>query len=187
MRTKERVRELGEVFTPPHIVRKMLDLIDDQTAITEPAAKCIDPACGDGRFLKELLRRKLEALPELPAEPHCFQALLCLASVYGIDIDRLNVEEARDQQVEAFFQFQQVPRGSGLFEAACAIVQGVIVLGDFLNPSGMHLTDYEPVDGFRFRRVLWPAEVALKPKHERDLMDGPAAVLPAVHWSELRN
>lgn len=66
IRSQERVRELGEVHTPRRIIDSMLDLFDDQTVITRPENRCLDPACGHGRFLEALLERKLQAISTPP-------------------------------------------------------------------------------------------------------------------------
>lgn len=87
IKSRQRVRDFGEVFTPEKIVKQMLDLIPhDGTTID---STYLDPACGNGNFLAEILRRKL-ALCKCAED-----GILAVSSVYGIDIQQDNVEECK--------------------------------------------------------------------------------------------
>ncbi len=55
--SRDRVEEYGEVFTPPHLVNAMLDLVKPESERID--ARFLEPACGNGNFLVEILRRKL--------------------------------------------------------------------------------------------------------------------------------
>lgn len=101
VKSAERVRDLGEVFTPANIVSDMLDLLPDQIWSPHPAPTFFEPAAGDGNFLVAILARKLDvvskarALGELPAgddsaacELHGLQAL---SSIYAVDISTENI------------------------------------------------------------------------------------------------
>lgn len=83
-----RVRDLGEVFTPRKIVRDMCNLIP--TEIWKNInATFLEPACGNGNFIIEILTRKLK---------HCKtidDCIMALQSIYGVDIMKDNVEECR--------------------------------------------------------------------------------------------
>ena len=57
-RDKVRVKATGEVFTPTPLVQEILDQLDP-VLFTDPAKTFIDPSCGDGQFLSEVLIRKL--------------------------------------------------------------------------------------------------------------------------------
>jgi type I restriction-modification system DNA methylase subunit len=56
-KSKKRVRDHGEVFTPDFIVKDMLDLVKNETERIE--SRFLEPACGDGNFLAPILERKL--------------------------------------------------------------------------------------------------------------------------------
>ena len=56
--SKKRVADHGEVFTPEREVNAMLDLVKQETARIE--SRFLEPACGDGNFLSEILIRKLK-------------------------------------------------------------------------------------------------------------------------------
>ncbi len=60
IKSKNRVRDHGEVFTPDFIVQDMLDLVKDHSE--NPTSTFLEPACGNGNFLIEILRRKMETI-----------------------------------------------------------------------------------------------------------------------------
>lgn len=98
VRSKERVQEHGEVFTNEREVNAMLDMVKQETERID--SRFLEPACGNGNFLAEVLRRKLavvrsryrKSLPEY--ERYAFVAV---ASLYGIDILADNARECRDR------------------------------------------------------------------------------------------
>lgn len=104
IKTIERVRKHGEVFTNPREVNAMLDLVSAD-------ASCIDstfmePACGNGNFLDEILRRKLVAVFRFASGNDAdgeYLATKAFASIYGIDIQMDNVMEARNRLFDRFF------------------------------------------------------------------------------------
>lgn len=90
MSKKERVRKFGEVFTPEHIVKQMCDTLEQENPeqdVFAPWTTFLEPTCGDGAFILEILKRK-------------FQRCKCRAdymtaieSVYGLEIQADNVAE----------------------------------------------------------------------------------------------
>lgn len=141
IRDKSRVRNLGEVFTPEPIVNKILDLVDHKTRMIE--SRFLEPACGTGNFLVEILRRKLRTVREvsLSQQEIEFNTLLALSSIYAIDIDQENVLESRQRMRDMTFEFLNKARLSSPFtrgyrESIEYILTTNIVLGDFLN--GQH-------------------------------------------------
>lgn len=101
VKSSERVRDLGEVFTPAATVQEMLDLLPKKIWAIHPSTTFLEPACGDGNFLVEILERKLDRIADdfekgiLPAgdsvEAAQFHALEALASIYAVDISSDNV------------------------------------------------------------------------------------------------
>lgn len=84
VRSKVRVKELGEVFTPAALVSEMLDKLPADSWL--PGKTWLEPSCGTGNFLVQILQRKLDAgHPPLEA----------LETIYGIDIMEDNVLESR--------------------------------------------------------------------------------------------
>lgn len=97
-KSRQRVRDHGEVFTNQREVNAMCDLVKDETERID--SRFLEPACGDGNFLVEILRRKLEAVKRkykkstLDYEKN---AVLAISSVYGVDILLDNVIACRER------------------------------------------------------------------------------------------
>ncbi|BAR06760.1 type III restriction system methylase [Scardovia inopinata] len=98
VKSKQRVGEHGEVFTNEREVNAMLDMVKQETERID--SRFLEPACGDGNFLSEVLRRKLAVVGErygksqLEYERYTFVAV---SSIYGVDIMADNVEECRER------------------------------------------------------------------------------------------
>ena len=97
-KSKNRVRDYGEVFTSEREVKAMCDLVKDETERID--SRFLEPACGDGNFLVEILKRKLEVVKRkyrrstLDYEKN---AVLAISSVYGVDIMQDNVIACRNR------------------------------------------------------------------------------------------
>ncbi len=99
VKSTERVRDLGEVFTTVAIVQDMLNLLPADVWHPHPAQTFLEPACGDGNFLVAILTKKLDAVMSAAAAVADRQqievtrtlALEALASIYGVDISPDNV------------------------------------------------------------------------------------------------
>ena len=92
IKSKARVAEFGEVFTPHNIVVDMLDLVKEESYRID--STFLEPACGNGNFLVEILRRKLETAKN-DLETFERNVFVALSSTYGIDIQLDNVEESK--------------------------------------------------------------------------------------------
>ena len=138
IKTKERVADHGEVFTSEREVNAMLDLVKGETERIE--SRFLEPACGTGNFLAEILHRKLTVVKnryrksQLEYERY---AVLAVSSIYGIDILEDNVKECRERLFSIFDE-----EYSGLYKAdakeACRtsvrfILQHNILWGDALT------------------------------------------------------
>ena len=102
IKSKERVAEHGEVFTGEREVNAMLDLVKSETERIE--SRFLEPACGDGNFLAEILRRKLKvALKASKYKGKLFtadyekKAILALCSIYGVELLQDNTEVCRER------------------------------------------------------------------------------------------
>lgn len=172
-RSRERVRDLAEVFTHQREVDAMLDLIQD--AFTALDVKFLEPACGSGNFLTEVQRRKLKLVTraECVSQEHYEHRLLrAIASIYGVDISPENITEARARMAHVLLeQYQRdantLEPTTGFLNAAALILGDNIVQGDTLNGAHLvELCDWQPHPGGCFRRV-WTH--ALIPDGDRDL------------------
>ena len=81
-RDKQRIQSTAEHFTPTELVRDMIDSLPEEL-FSDPTKTFIDPACGDGQFLGEILIKKLE---------HGIDLNIALDTIYGVDIMRDNVD-----------------------------------------------------------------------------------------------
>lgn len=104
IKSKQRVADHGEVFTSEREVNAMLDLVKQETERVD--SRFLEPACGDGNFLAEILRRKLAAAKKAATpprrkapEPGEFerQSFIAVASCYGVDILLDNVQACRER------------------------------------------------------------------------------------------
>ena len=94
VRSKKRVVDHGEVFTNEREVNAMLDLVKQETERID--SRFLEPACGNGNFLIEILRRKLEVVKARYKKSQWEyekNGLIAVMSVYGVDILQDNVEE----------------------------------------------------------------------------------------------
>ena len=96
VKSKQRVADHGEVFTPEWMVEAMLDLVKGETERID--SRFLESACGDGNFLVKILQRKLAAV-ELKYGKSDFErrhfALLALMCIYGIELLPDNIAECR--------------------------------------------------------------------------------------------
>lgn len=97
IKSRERVANHGEVFTGEREVNAMLDLVKSETERIE--SRFLEPACGDGNFLAEILRRKLEAVKKASkyrgrvfTADYEKKAITALCSIYGVELLQDNVE-----------------------------------------------------------------------------------------------
>ncbi len=103
VKSKERVTEHGEVFTAEREVNAMLDLVKQETERID--SRFLEPACGDGNFLVEILHRKLEVVESRYAKSQLEYeryAILALSSIYGVDKLEDNVKSCRARLLSDF-------------------------------------------------------------------------------------
>ena len=102
-KSKQRVADHGEVFTAEREVNAMLDLVKQETERID--SRFLEPACGDGNFLAEILRRKLTVVKSRygknPADYERY-AVIAVTSIYGVDLLQDNVEECRNRMFQIF-------------------------------------------------------------------------------------
>lgn len=124
IKSKERVKQHGEVYTPKKIVKEMLDMLEDESedAFSVLTKTFLEPACGNGNFLVEIFRRKL-VLCENPLD-----GVVALSSIYGIDILQDNIDEARKRLRDMYAE-----KFGEVLKAVDVVLSRNIVCGDFLT------------------------------------------------------
>ena len=106
IKSKQRVADHGEVMTGEREVNAMLDLVKQETERIE--SRFLEPACGDGNFLAEILRRKLAVVRRVyyPRRGSCYdyelQAMKAVMSIYGVELLQDNVEACRERLFKIF-------------------------------------------------------------------------------------
>jgi hypothetical protein len=134
VKSKQRVADHGEVFTPAWMVESMLDLVKGETARID--SRFLEPACGNGNFLVQILRRKLAAV-ELKYGTSDFErrhyALLALMCIYGIELLPDNITECRANLLEIFAEYRNIDQSDALYRAAYYVLSQNLVHGDALT------------------------------------------------------
>lgn len=134
IRSKERVADHGEVFTPPWMVEAMLNLVKDETERID--SRFLEPACGSGNFLVRVLQRKLAAV-ELKFGKSDFEkrqyALLALMCLYGIELLPDNIAECRANMLEIVAEYLRIDESDDLYRAASYVLSFNLVHGDALT------------------------------------------------------
>ena len=97
-RDQLRIKSTGEVFTPTPLVQEILDQLPSEV-FTDPSKTFLDPACGDGQFLSEVLIRKLEAGADFET---------ALSTIHGVDIMADNVKLCQDRLLCGQEQFRHI-------------------------------------------------------------------------------
>lgn len=98
VKSKKRVSEVGEVFTAEREVKAMCDLVSQECDRIE--SRFLEPACGDGNFLVEVLNRKLSTVKKkYKRNSYDFErfSILAISSIYGVDIMKDNVIDCIDR------------------------------------------------------------------------------------------
>jgi hypothetical protein len=134
VKSKKRVADHGEVFTPAWLVEAMLDLVKEETERID--SRFLEPACGSGNFLVPVLRRKLAAV-ELKYGKSDFDrrhfALLALMCVYGIELLADNIAECRANVLEVLAEYLKLAESDELCRAASYVLSQNLLHGDALT------------------------------------------------------
>lgn len=133
IKSKQRVADHGEVFTPMWLVEEMLNLVKDESERIN--SRFLEPACGSGNFLTHILKRKLAAV-ELKYGKSEFDrshyALLGLMCIYGIELLTDNIKECHANLIEIFAEYLGIDEGGDMYKAASFVLTQNIIHGDAL-------------------------------------------------------
>lgn len=138
IKSKKRVADHGEVFTPPWLVEQMLDLVKGEAERID--ARFLEPACGSGNFLVPILQRKLAAV-ELKFGKSGFEkrhyALYGLMCAYGVELLEDNIAECRANMLDIFADYLGLNETDDLYRAACHVLSLNLVHGDAMTMRGI--------------------------------------------------
>lgn len=134
VKSRQRVANHGEVFTPGWMVEDMLDLVKGESERID--SRFLEPACGSGNFLKVVLLRKL-ATVEARYKKSDFErnhyALFALMCIYGIELLEDNVVECRQNLLDIFAAHLKLDAESDLCKAVFVVLNANIIHGDALT------------------------------------------------------
>lgn len=139
VKSKQRVADHGEVFTPPWMVEAMLDLVKEDSERID--SRVLEPACGSGNFLVQVLRRKLVTVERKFGKSDFDKkhfALLGLMCIYGIELLEDNIKECRENMLEIFAEYLGIQDSDDLYQAGAYVLMQNIVHGDAIT---MHTRD----------------------------------------------
>lgn len=147
VKSRDRVVNHGEVFTSEREVNAMLDLVKDETERID--SRFLEPACGDGNFLAEILRRKLKIVRKQYGNnlsDYEKFSILAIMNIYGVDILEDNVEDCRDRLYEIWEKdYKEVSKNktrTSIKKTAIYILSKNILWGDALT---MRKSDGQPI------------------------------------------
>jgi hypothetical protein len=143
IKSKKRVADHGEVFTPRWLVENMLDLVKGETERID--SRFLETACGSGNFVVPVLQRKLAAV-EAKFGKSDFErlhyALLAVMCSYGIELLEDNIAECRANLLEVFGEYLKLNETDEPYLAATYVLSQNFVHGDALT---MRMHDGQPI------------------------------------------
>lgn len=163
IRSRERVRDLAEVYTHDREITAMLDLVADMFPSDDDPENIdrtfLEPACGHGNFLVAIIGRKLTHVTARrygEGDEFEYRLLRCFTSTYGIDIEGGNVFEARERMYEVLEKHIRdagVAVSEGFIDAVNAALGTNVQQADTLaGAAKIELVEYKPVGNCSFLR-----------------------------------
>ena len=206
VKSKQRVADHGEVLTGARDVNAMLDLVKAETERID--SRFLEPACGTGNFLAEILRRKLRVVEgrygksQLDYERY---AVLAVSSVYGIDILEDNARECRQRLFdifdEAYARLFKEQTQDRCRKAIRYILERNIIHGDALSlktvgdkPRPIVFSEWSPVNGSMLKRRDFMLSFLVEKQYQHKLfndeseevyLNRPVREYPLTHFLEV--
>jgi hypothetical protein len=132
-RSRDRIRQTGEIFTPQWLVDEMLGELgkQDPTLFTDPTKTFLEPACGDGNFVVRILHWKVVKFRE--ANPGAYVPMArILGSIYAIDLMADNIAACRLRVLREVAAHMGISVGAAR-EKYRSIINRNIVVGNALH------------------------------------------------------
>lgn len=204
VKSKKRVAEHGEVFTNEREVNAMLDLVKQETERID--SRFLEPACGNGNFLIEILRRKLEVVKTRYRKSQWEyekNGLIAVMSVYGVDIMPDNVEECINRLFGLFEEYYKSIFKKQIKEDYLEIVKFIfsknILCGDALSMKAndgnpLVFAEWSFVKGSMVQRrdFMYEQLITIQEKKNKqetifgDFVDKPIKTYPLTHYLNLK-
>ena len=134
VKSKQRVADHGEVFTPSWMVEDMLNLVKGETERID--SRFLEPACGDGNFLVQILKRKLASVEhkygnsEFERRHFALFALMCL---YAIELLSDNISDCRAKLLSIFTEYLKIDPANEVYRAGFYVLSQNLVHGDAMK------------------------------------------------------
>mgnify|MGYP000934281708 CR=1 FL=1 len=205
VKSKKRVADHGEVFTNDREVNAMLDLVKQETERID--SRFLEPACGNGNFLAEVLRRKLNIVEErYKTNQNDWEryAVIAVSSIYGVEILEDNAQECRERLFDIFdIQYSLLYKNKCKEECRRSIrflLQRNILWGDaldFCNPNTKEpivFSEWSAVNGSMLKRRDYVFRFLVEQSHQFSLfndegeaaaIDEPVKDYPLIHFLKL--
>ena len=204
VKSKKRVTDHGEVFTNQREVNAMLDLVKHETERID--SRFLEPACGNGNFLAEVLRRKLAVVDSRYSKSQVEwerYSVIAVSSIYGVDILEDNAQECRDRLLGIYTDwyskvFKQVK--NECIRSVRFLLSRNILWGDaldFTNPETKRpivFSEWSAVNGSMLKRRDYMFKFLVEKTHQFSLfndegnaaaIDEPVKDFPLIHFLKL--
>lgn len=143
IKSKLRVQKHGEVFTPKHVVNRMLSIQEINEACNSLTKTFLEPSAGEGAFLVAILERKLNMVANKYSDDlEQFEnySLLALSTLYGIELLEDNAQNCTMNMFEMYYNIynREIHKHNGcvkrkVIDSAKEIISTNISQGDFLT------------------------------------------------------
>lgn len=204
VKSKKRVTDHGEVFTNQREVNAMLDLVKHETERID--SRFLEPACGNGNFLVEVLRRKLAVVDSRYSKSQIEwerYSVIAVSSIYGVDILEDNAQECRerllgiykDRYAKTFKQINNDCIRSVRFLLSRNVLWGDAL--DFTNPETKQpivFSEWSAVNGSMLKRRDYMFKFLVEKTHQFSMfndegnaaaIDEPVKDFPLIHFLNL--
>ena len=204
LKSKKRVADHGEVFTNEREVNAMLDLVKQETERID--SRFLEPACGNGNFLAEVLRRKLAVVDARYSKSQVEwerYSVIAISSIYGVDILEDNAQECRDRLLGIYTDlyskvFKQVK--NECIRSVRFLLSRNILWGDaldFTNPETKQpivFSEWSAVNGSMLKRRDYMFKFLVEKTHQFSMfndegnaaaIDEPVKDFPLIHFLKL--
>ena len=204
VKSKKRVTDHGEVFTNQREVNAMLDLVKHETERIE--SRFLEPACGNGNFLAEVLRRKLAVVDSRYSKSQVEwerYSVIAVSSIYGVDILEDNAQECRDRLLGIYTDwyskvFKQVK--NECIRSVRFLLSRNIIWGDATNycipdtTQPIIFSEWSAVNGSMLKRRDYMFKFLVEKTHQFSMfndegnaaaIDEPIKDFPLIHFLKL--
>jgi len=204
LKSRQRVTDHGEVFTNQREVNAMLDLVKHETERID--SRFLEPACGNGNFLAEVLRRKLAGVDSRYSKSQVEwerYSVIAVSSIYGVDILEDNAQECRDRLLGIYTDWyskvcKQVK--NECIRSVRFLLSRNILWGDaldFTNPETKQpivFSEWSAVNGSMLKRRDYMFKFLVEKTHQFSMfndegnaaaIDEPVKDFPLVHFLKL--